>query len=151
MKGWPHPFSPAMQCGCSWPAPQRLSALQVMVYPALKGIVVEGANRLPQSVLEGAFQGQAGKPLNFNALGNGISQVNDWYANRGMLGQVRPALRGTRLRGFLHTLPTCWQVACGASASLPAAAQSKRVLQSGAAGALLGGVVHRMVLVLGHL
>ena len=78
-----------------------------MVYPALKGIVVEGANRLPQSVLEGAFQGQAGKPLNFNALGNGISQVNDWYASRGMLGQVRLALHGMLWGSLLHMLPTC--------------------------------------------
>ena len=92
-----------------------------MVYPALKGIVVEGANRLPQSVLEGAFQGQAGKPLNFNALGNGISEVNDWYANRGMLGQVKLALSGKVLTALPNVLPTCWQMACGAPKSLPAA------------------------------
>ena len=96
-----------------------------MVYPALKGIVVEGANRLPQSVLEGAFQGQAGKPLNFNALGNGISEVNDWYANRGMLGQVKLALSGKVLTALPNVMPTCRQMPCGAPTSLPAAAQSK--------------------------
>lgn len=126
VKGCSESFSPIMQCGR--PTSQRLCALQLMVYPALKGIVVEGANRLPQSVLEGAFHGQAGKPLNFNALGNGISQVNDWYANRGMLGQVRLALPGKLLRSLLHILPTtCWQMACEAPPSMPDAAPAVTV------------------------
>ena len=62
----------------------------------IKGVVVTGANVLPQREIEEAFRDQAGRTLNFPAFSSAVKRLNRWHEDRGIFGQVR------------HFLPICW-------------------------------------------
>lgn len=56
--------------------------------PELNGVVVVGADRLPQSVIQSALTRLHGRTLNFEALTEATEQLNAWYEASGILGQV---------------------------------------------------------------
>lgn len=43
---------------------------------------------LPTRVVERAFKPLYGQPLNFVAFGKAVKRLDDWYQQRGILGQV---------------------------------------------------------------
>jgi hypothetical protein len=61
---------------------------QVTANPELRGIVARGASMLPTRVVERAFKPLYGQPLNFVAFGKAVKKLDDWYQQRGILGQV---------------------------------------------------------------
>jgi outer membrane protein insertion porin family len=63
-------------------------ALQATANPVIKGVVVTGANVLPQREIEEAFRDQAGRTLNFPAFSTAVKRLNRWYEDRGIFGQV---------------------------------------------------------------
>ena len=65
-----------------------LSVVQVTPNPILKGIVASGADVLPASVLQQAFEGQQGRTLNSTAMTQAIGKLDEWYQDRGIFGQV---------------------------------------------------------------
>ncbi|BDA46032.1 Outer envelope protein 80, chloroplastic [Coccomyxa sp. Obi] len=62
--------------------------LQATANPVIKGVVVTGANVLPQREIEEAFRDQAGRTLNFPAFSSAVKRLNRWYEDRGIFGQV---------------------------------------------------------------
>lgn len=56
--------------------------------PELRGVVARGASMLPTRVMERAFKPLYGQPLNFVAFGKAVKKLDDWYQQRGILGQV---------------------------------------------------------------
>lgn len=56
----------------------------------MRGVVVSGANVLPQREIEEAFGDQFGKTLNFPAFSASLRRLNRWYEDRGIFGQVTP-------------------------------------------------------------
>jgi outer membrane protein assembly factor BamA len=66
---------------------------QATANPLVKGVVVSGANVLPQREIEEAFRDQAGHTLNFPAFSSAIKRLNRWYEDRGIFGQVGGSLR----------------------------------------------------------
>ena len=63
---------------------------QATANPVIKGVVVTGANVLPQREIEEAFRDQAGRTLNFPAFSTAVKRLNRWYEDRGIFGQVCP-------------------------------------------------------------
>lgn len=61
---------------------------QVTANPELRGIVARGASMLPTRIVERAFKPLYGQPLNFVAFGKAVKKLDDWYQQRGILGQV---------------------------------------------------------------
>ena len=70
--------------------PPRLvpPVIQVTANPELRGVVARGASMLPSRVMERAFKPLYGQPLNFVAFGKAVKKLDDWYQQRGILGQV---------------------------------------------------------------
>lgn len=64
--------------------------VQVEANDELRGIVVEGANALPQVVVEEAFAKMHGRTFNFNSYRSALGKLNGWYMDRGIDGRVRP-------------------------------------------------------------
>ncbi|RMZ55639.1 hypothetical protein APUTEX25_000222 [Auxenochlorella protothecoides] len=62
--------------------------IKVTPNPELNGVVVVGADRLPQSVIQSALTRLHGRTLNFEALTEATEQLNAWYEASGILGQV---------------------------------------------------------------
>ena len=57
--------------------------------PVLRSVQVEGAQVLPQQVVDNAFRDQYGSILNLRQFQEGIKQVNKWYQDNGyVLAQV---------------------------------------------------------------
>ena len=54
----------------------------------IRGIVATGANVLPQRVIEDAFRDQYGHTLNFGRFSSALKELNGWYEDRGIYGQV---------------------------------------------------------------
>jgi outer membrane protein insertion porin family len=65
--------------------------IEVKENPKLTGVVATGADMLPQSLIEEAFEHQYGKTLNFQGFGRALGQLNKWYEDKGILGQVTGA------------------------------------------------------------
>lgn len=65
-----------------------LPMLQVTANPELRGVVARGASMLPTRMVERAFKPLYGQPLNFVAFGKAVKKLDDWYQQRGILGQV---------------------------------------------------------------
>jgi outer membrane protein insertion porin family len=61
---------------------------QVTANPELRGVVARGASMLPTRTVERAFRPLYGQPLNFVAFGKAVKKLDDWYQQRGILGQV---------------------------------------------------------------
>lgn len=61
---------------------------QVTANPELRGVVARGASMLPTRIVERAFRPLYGQPLNFVAFGKAVKRLDDWYQQRGILGQV---------------------------------------------------------------
>ena len=78
--------------------------LQATANPVIKGVVVRGANVLPQKEIEEAFQYQFGRTLNFPQFSGALRRLNKWYENRGIFGQVGFAGYNTIMWRF--SLPT---------------------------------------------
>lgn len=57
--------------------------------PELRGLVVEGGNVLPTSVVEDAFRAQHGKTLNIQQFREGLARLDQWYQDKGFFGSVR--------------------------------------------------------------
>lgn len=64
--------------------------MQVTANRPLKGVVVQGANSLPQRLIEDAFRDQFGSTLNFARFGTALETLNKWYEDRDIVGQVCP-------------------------------------------------------------
>jgi hypothetical protein len=62
--------------------------VQVTANPELRGVVARGASMLPTRTVERAFRPLYGQPLNFVAFGKAVKKLDDWYQQRGILGQV---------------------------------------------------------------
>ena len=62
--------------------------IQVTANPELRGFVATGADALPQAVVQAALAGLHGRTLNFNAMAAAVATLNQWYEDRGILGQV---------------------------------------------------------------
>jgi hypothetical protein len=62
--------------------------MQVTANPELRGVVARGASMLPTRTVERAFRPLYGQPLNFVAFGKAVKKLDDWYQQRGILGQV---------------------------------------------------------------
>ena len=62
--------------------------LQATANPVIKGVMVRGANVLPQKEIEEAFQNQFGRTLNFPQFSGALKRLNKWYEDRGIFGQV---------------------------------------------------------------
>ena len=62
--------------------------VEVTPNPELRGVVAVGASRLPQIVIQDAFEGMRGRTLNYNALTRAVARLNSWYEQHGVLGQV---------------------------------------------------------------
>jgi len=69
--------------------------IEVTPNPELRGAVVTGATRLPESVIEESFDGMRGQVLNLNSLRNAVGSLNAWYEKNGVLGQVVDVQMGT--------------------------------------------------------
>eukprot|EP00271_Cylindrocystis_brebissonii_P001837 TRINITY_DN1213_c0_g1_i1.p1 TRINITY_DN1213_c0_g1~~TRINITY_DN1213_c0_g1_i1.p1 ORF type:complete len:900 (+),score=147.38 TRINITY_DN1213_c0_g1_i1:214-2913(+) len=54
----------------------------------MTGVNVRGANVLPARVVQDAFAPEFGKVMNVGRLTNVIDEVNKWYYDRGLFGQV---------------------------------------------------------------
>ena len=63
--------------------------IQVTANKPLNGVVVTGANLLPQRLIEDAFRDQYGSTLNFARFSKSLEQLNNWYNDRDIVGQVR--------------------------------------------------------------
>ena len=50
-----------------------------------------------QAVIEDAFRGLFGRTLNFNAMVGAVGKLNQWYEEKGVLGQVRRGGAGGRV------------------------------------------------------
>jgi hypothetical protein len=98
--------------------------MQATANPVIKGVVVHGANVLPQKEIEDAFKHQFGRTLNFPQFSGALKRLNKWYEDRGIFGQVgkdcQPrsshqnlAVRGTSACGRPTHLPTKSQAHCG--------------------------------------
>lgn len=70
------------------------NTMQVTANPELRGVVARGASMLPTRVVERAFKPLYGQPLNFVAFGKAVKKLDDWYQQRGILGQVRGSCFG---------------------------------------------------------
>lgn len=62
--------------------------MQATANPVIKGVVVRGANVLPQKEIEDAFKHQFGRTLNFPQFSGALKRLNKWYEDRGIFGQV---------------------------------------------------------------
>ena len=62
--------------------------IEVTPNPELRGVVATGAARLPQAVVQEAFDGMRGRTLNYNALTRAVARLNSWYEEKGVLGQI---------------------------------------------------------------
>lgn len=62
--------------------------IQATANPVIKGVVVRGANVLPQKEIEDAFKHQFGRTLNFPQFSGALKRLNKWYEDRGIFGQV---------------------------------------------------------------
>ena len=69
--------------------------IEVTPNPELRGTVVTGATRLPESVIQSSFDGMRGQVLNLNSLRNAVASLNAWYEKNGVLGQVVDVQMGT--------------------------------------------------------
>ena len=63
--------------------------MQVTPNEVVRGMTANGANVLPNSVVQSAFGGMFGKTLNFVNLKQAIGKLDQWYSDHGVLGQVR--------------------------------------------------------------
>ena len=63
--------------------------VQVTPNEVFRGMTANGANVLPNSVVQSAFGGMFGKTLNFVNLKQAIGKLDQWYSDHGVLGQVR--------------------------------------------------------------
>lgn len=61
---------------------------QVVPNPELRGVLAHGGGLLPVSLVTKAFRGMAGKTLNFVQFSRAVQQLDQWYRDKGVLGQV---------------------------------------------------------------
>ncbi len=66
--------------------------------PELRGVVVSGANVLPQRVIQDAFRAQHGRTLNFSEFSAALKRLNRWCEDRELFGQARARRRWFSLR-----------------------------------------------------
>ena len=62
--------------------------IALTAYPALRGLVVTGADALPVRVLEDAFARQAGATINYGDFQAALDGVSGWYGARGVPARV---------------------------------------------------------------
>ena len=62
--------------------------------PTLRSFSSVGGNVLPQSVVQRAFAGMHGRPLNYNQLADAMKKLTQWYEDNGVLGSVRGWVAG---------------------------------------------------------
>ncbi|GAB4822487.1 hypothetical protein N2152v2_009533 [Parachlorella kessleri] len=60
--------------------------LEVAANPTLRSFSAVGGNVLPQSVVQHAFAGMHGRPLNYNQLADAMKKLTQWYEDNGVLG-----------------------------------------------------------------
>lgn len=76
---------------------RAVCCVQATANPVIKGVVVRGANVLPQKEIEEAFQHQFGRTLNFPQFSGALKKLNKWYEDRGIFGQARTSACGCLL------------------------------------------------------
>ena len=54
----------------------------------LQGVVAVGADALPARFLQDMFAPQMGSIVNFGLFGQSLKNLNHWYQDRGVFGQV---------------------------------------------------------------
>ena len=62
--------------------------LQVQPNPRLEGVVADGADVLPASMIQESFDGQCGHIVNFGLFGQSLRSLDNWYQDHGLFGQV---------------------------------------------------------------
>ena len=69
----------------------RLAAgfVQVEANPVLRGVQLKGSTELPDRVVGEAFRGQEGGVINFARFSGALKQINGWYQEHGVFGQVQ--------------------------------------------------------------
>ncbi len=76
------------------PSPPRLHGLaQVTPNDMVREATVVGADALPNRVVQSALRQVCGRTLNFVNLKNAVGQLDSWYQDNGVLGQVRVVTR----------------------------------------------------------
>ena len=58
----------------------------------LQGVVATGADVLPARCLQDIFAGQTGSIVNFGLFGQSLRNLNQWYQDHGIFGQVDDSL-----------------------------------------------------------
>ena len=61
---------------------------QATAFPPLNDISVEGANALPVGVIQDEFKDQVNKTANRRDIIQSVINLNQWYADRGIYGEV---------------------------------------------------------------
>ena len=98
--------------------------IQATANPVVRGVVVSGANVLPQREIEEAFGDQFGKTLNFPAFSASLRRLNRWYEDRGIFGQVHFSCRALPLAPPVAGFTTA---ACARAQGLPLHASTLEV------------------------
>lgn len=62
--------------------------VKVRANEVVRGLSATGANVLPTSVIQSAFEGMTGETLNFGRLKRAIATLDSWYHERGIMGLV---------------------------------------------------------------
>ncbi|KXZ54331.1 hypothetical protein GPECTOR_5g414 [Gonium pectorale] len=64
--------------------------LRIKVRPneEVRSLTATGANLLPSSVIQEAFQGMPGRTLNLGSLQKAIARLDGWYQERGIMGMI---------------------------------------------------------------
>lgn len=96
-------------------------APQVTANPELRGVVVSGANVLPQRVIQDAFRSQHGRTLNFSDFSAALKRLNRWYEDRELFGQARARRLWFPLRpcSLQYTLPCTEAAVCSQALRRP--------------------------------
>ena len=64
-------------------------SFQVTPNDVVQSIKATGANALPEKVIESSFSGMCGKTLNLQSFKKAVGQLDKWYQDNGVVGQVR--------------------------------------------------------------
>ena len=97
--------SPPLLCLCP----------QVTPNDEVRGIVVSGADVLPNRVTQRAFKGMHGKTLNYVHFKEALNKLDQWYQDKGVLAQVGgqgvPGLGGAGAGGWTSGTRArgCWR------------------------------------------
>ncbi|GAX81347.1 hypothetical protein CEUSTIGMA_g8778.t1 [Chlamydomonas eustigma] len=62
--------------------------IKVVPNEELKGMVMTGANILPNNVIDNALHDMQGKTMNFVSVKRAIKKLDSWYSDQGIVGQV---------------------------------------------------------------